>query len=447
MRTVMRLSKSNLLEKRIVFPLKNLQPQKSPAVAAAPLPLIQTKCVCEGGCPSCQKPKLTIGKPDDKHEQTANRRADEIMGGTSINETAEHQTNAQKSTSSKSGVQSTLGEGSPLPASERSYFESRFGQDFLQVRIHHDQKAENMAQRINARAFSCGNSIAFGRSEYSPTTSRGKWLLAHELAHVSQRQGPNHIQRTIKVHPDVSLDEFFAEHEIHDAQRTGDIYSRFRTMMPWLDSQIVSDMLSSGREFPLMGSNTTEAITNLKAHIEARMGIVELTRKDKPYGFGVGSNTRLNPKYWEKVIDPDTKKNKWQVKTDLKDYKEALLDIYNDKEDKFNYKIGCQLAAYITMMVGSEFSEIAVDDFVLSRDDWIPGDWGHIKNTKSTGTRGLEGENIIYVGYGQYWAHVSNSNQLKSLDEWHSIVSRWNNNGALLQIIRKRPAIGLVSAS
>ena len=88
MRTVMRLSKSNLLEKRIVFPLKNLQPQKSPAVAAAPLPLIQTKCVCEGGCPSCQKPKLTIGKPDDKHEQTANRRADEIMGGTSINETA-----------------------------------------------------------------------------------------------------------------------------------------------------------------------------------------------------------------------------------------------------------------------------------------------------------------------------------------------------------------------
>ena len=69
MRTVMRLSKSNLLEKRIVFPLKNLQPQKSPAVAAAPLPLIQTKCVCEGGCPSCQKPKLTIGKPDDKHEQ------------------------------------------------------------------------------------------------------------------------------------------------------------------------------------------------------------------------------------------------------------------------------------------------------------------------------------------------------------------------------------------
>lgn len=48
--------------------------------------LIQCKpiCPCDGGCPSCQnglpiQPKLTIGQPNDKYEQEADRVADEVM--------------------------------------------------------------------------------------------------------------------------------------------------------------------------------------------------------------------------------------------------------------------------------------------------------------------------------------------------------------------------------
>lgn len=43
---------------------------------------IQTKCVCGGGCSRCLgviQPKLTIGQPNDKYEQEADRVADQVM--------------------------------------------------------------------------------------------------------------------------------------------------------------------------------------------------------------------------------------------------------------------------------------------------------------------------------------------------------------------------------
>lgn len=44
---------------------------------------VQTKalCPCDGGCPRCRaiQPKLTIGKPNDKYEQEADRVADQVM--------------------------------------------------------------------------------------------------------------------------------------------------------------------------------------------------------------------------------------------------------------------------------------------------------------------------------------------------------------------------------
>jgi hypothetical protein len=46
--------------------------------------LIQRKptCPCDGGCPRCAgviQPKLTIGQPNDKYEQEADRIADLVM--------------------------------------------------------------------------------------------------------------------------------------------------------------------------------------------------------------------------------------------------------------------------------------------------------------------------------------------------------------------------------
>jgi hypothetical protein len=60
--------------------------------------------------------------------------------------------------------------------------------DFSQVRIHTDVKAAESAQAINARAYTVGRDIVFGAGQYSPHSTQGRRLLAHELAHVVQQK-------------------------------------------------------------------------------------------------------------------------------------------------------------------------------------------------------------------------------------------------------------------
>ncbi|UCF91848.1 MAG: DUF4157 domain-containing protein [Desulfobacterales bacterium] len=79
------------------------------------------------------------------------------------------------------------GEGQPLPASERAFFEPRFGHDFSSVRVHADGQAAHLAQAVNARAFTLGSDVFFGQSQYAPQSSEGRRLLAHELTHVVQQ--------------------------------------------------------------------------------------------------------------------------------------------------------------------------------------------------------------------------------------------------------------------
>jgi hypothetical protein len=88
----------------------------------------------------------------------------------------------------ESNVNSLKGGGQPLPESTRSFFEPRFGVDFSQVRMHSDSKAAEAAKAINATAFTKGKDIVFGAGHYSPKTTTGKKLLAHELTHVVQQQ-------------------------------------------------------------------------------------------------------------------------------------------------------------------------------------------------------------------------------------------------------------------
>lgn len=79
------------------------------------------------------------------------------------------------------------GGGQPLPESERHFFEPRFGTDFSQVRIHTNNQAAEAAHAVNARAFTLGRDVVFGRGQFAPRTSKGLSLLAHELTHVVQQ--------------------------------------------------------------------------------------------------------------------------------------------------------------------------------------------------------------------------------------------------------------------
>jgi hypothetical protein len=64
--------------------------------------------------------------------------------------------------------------------------EARFGRDFSTVRVHDDAVANDAAAEVDASAFTVGRHIVFGSGLLSPTTTDGRTLLAHELAHVVQ---------------------------------------------------------------------------------------------------------------------------------------------------------------------------------------------------------------------------------------------------------------------
>lgn len=78
--------------------------------------------------------------------------------------------------------------GQPLDSSAREYMEPRFGHDFSNVRVHTDARAAESAQAIDAIAYTGGRSIVFDRGRYSPASTEGRSLLAHELTHVVQQR-------------------------------------------------------------------------------------------------------------------------------------------------------------------------------------------------------------------------------------------------------------------
>ncbi len=81
-----------------------------------------------------------------------------------------------------------LGSGAPLEPGLRTQFESRFGADFGDVRVHLDAQATSWASLLGARAFARGDDIVFGAGHFAPWTAEGRGLVAHELAHVVQQR-------------------------------------------------------------------------------------------------------------------------------------------------------------------------------------------------------------------------------------------------------------------
>jgi len=97
--------------------------------------------------------------------------------------------------------------GRALDEITRDVMESRFGEDFSNVRIHTGQSAAQSADAMESRAFTVGEDIVFAQGEFAPETLEGRHLLAHELAHVVQQRRP--------AGPIAGEDE--AERDAHDA--------------------------------------------------------------------------------------------------------------------------------------------------------------------------------------------------------------------------------------
>lgn len=99
---------------------------------------------------------------------------------------------ARRHTDSYSGLPAVVidalnaGQGQALGDSVRENLETRFGRDLTHIRVHTGGRETWSAEAMNARAYSVGEHIVFGEGAYTPHTTAGRHLLAHEVAHVVQ---------------------------------------------------------------------------------------------------------------------------------------------------------------------------------------------------------------------------------------------------------------------
>lgn len=149
------------------------------------------------------QPKLTVGAPNDKYEQEADRVAEQVMSmadpvhqppvqrqlsqnlvGLQTKPSLQ-QNSSDTGSNLESQLSSSKGGGSPLPDEVRSFMEPRLGYSFQDVRVHTNSEAVQMNRDLNAQAFTHGSDIYFGAGK-SPAVSD---LTAHELTHVVQQTG------------------------------------------------------------------------------------------------------------------------------------------------------------------------------------------------------------------------------------------------------------------
>lgn len=157
--------------------------------------------------------KLTIGQPNDKYEQEADRVAHAVvqrMHSSQAQETAAHQSvqqdqdatiqmkpllqpkkasEGEASSSLESSINRMRGTGQPLDANLQQQMGQAMGADFSGVRIHTDNQADQLNRSIQAKAFTTGQDVFFQQGAYQPNSRGGQELIAHELTHVVQQRG------------------------------------------------------------------------------------------------------------------------------------------------------------------------------------------------------------------------------------------------------------------
>jgi hypothetical protein len=77
--------------------------------------------------------------------------------------------------------------GQALDGAVQAQMGEALGRDFSGVRVHTDGEAHALNEQLNAKAFTTGPDIFFRGGAYSPQSSAGQELIAHELTHVVQQ--------------------------------------------------------------------------------------------------------------------------------------------------------------------------------------------------------------------------------------------------------------------
>lgn len=363
--------------------------------------------------------RAAVSARDHREEVAADRAADRVSSsrGQAVASTRGQLTRA------------STGLGQALDRSTRELLEHRLGGDFTGVRVHTDAAAVQSARSLHARAYTAGRDIVFDAGEYQPDTEEGRRLLAHELEHTTQAATDRvpKIRAKLRVGKGLALDT-----QGFTVTKSGDVYTcpAITLSSPW--NELFTSLLHSPREFTIAGNTNAQVNANLEKHMKARLGIVDFASKKK-YGFGVGSAFKMNPAFW------NTSGGKVRPQPGVAPGA-AIADLNVHPKE---YAIACRAATLLTMLGGSKSN--LTEDTGAPDADWIPGDWGYIKNTNfpASGTIGMEGENLIYTGNGKFWGHLGPGLDYRTLDDWFKEVEGWN-KGAKIEPLRRRPTVGLL---
>jgi Domain of unknown function (DUF4157)/Calpain family cysteine protease len=174
--------------------------------------------------------KMTIGAPEDKYEQEADRVAEQVVqkihapsapesifGESLQRQKREEDVNtlrmkplAQRPPAGgmaaaqdlETAINRARGGGQPLEAGLQRKMGQVMGADFSGVRVHTGNQADQLNRSIQAKAFTTGQDVFFRQGEYNSESSAGQKVLAHELTHVIQQQpqkasAKNQIQKQV----------------------------------------------------------------------------------------------------------------------------------------------------------------------------------------------------------------------------------------------------------
>jgi hypothetical protein len=196
------------------------------------------------------------------------------------------------------GIQSLQGGGQPLSASERGFFQPRFGADFYAVRIHADQGAAEMARAVNARAFTFGHNIVFGAGQFRWGSVDTRRLLAHELTHVLQqssrregtRKGPNETYFSVGIRSGVATADAMAVQKATPLEITPVARGVQRTC----ESEELMRARRDGRAFADILIRADDAVRDLNS--DPNSGITDITWDLRPFiSRDETGQFRLNP--------------------------------------------------------------------------------------------------------------------------------------------------------
>lgn len=159
--------------------------------------------------------KLTIGSPNDRYEQEADRVAaqvvqqlqrpasiqrqdelDETIQAKSLLQRPDSIVTGEASTQLASEIDRQRGGGQSLDVGLQQSMGLAMGADFSRVRVHTDSQSDQLNRSIQAKAFTTGQDVFFRQGTYNPGSLGGQELIAHELAHVLQ-QNAGVVQRRI----------------------------------------------------------------------------------------------------------------------------------------------------------------------------------------------------------------------------------------------------------